>query len=120
MNNAKVDYDKVFSRFSDTGGFAKTSVRRGLSSAQKVALNRRGNELFNSGEVEAARRIFEATGYSDGLSRVGDSYRAQNRFLDALRMYWMAPDRAKCEPLFERLAAIIRNLAREDEAISDE
>jgi len=111
-----MDYKKVFGRFGgEASAFVKTTVPPGITSAQKAALNRRGNVLFNAGDIEGARRIFEVTGYSDGLSRVGDHYRSQNRFIDALRMYWVAPDRAKCEPLFEKLADIMRSLIREDE-----
>jgi len=114
-----MDLKKVFDKFGDESVFVKTTVPPNISSAQKVALNRRGNVLFNSGDVEGARRIFEVTGYSDGLSRVGDHYKAQNRFIDALRMYWMAPDRVKCEPLFEKMADIVRNLIREEEGFGD-
>jgi len=51
-----------------------------------------------------------ATGYSDGLSRIGDHYKSQNRFLEALHMYWIAPDRVKAEPLVMQLASIMQNL----------
>ena len=110
-----MDSKKIFGKFENSNVFVKTTVPPNITSAQKVALNRRGNMLFNSGDIENARRIFETTGYSDGLSRVGDYYKSKNRFLDALRMYWMAPDRAKCEPMFMQLAEIMRNLIREEE-----
>jgi hypothetical protein len=55
------------------------------------------------------------TGYSDGLSRVGDSYKSQNKTLDALQFYWMAHDRAKAEPMLEQLAGIIKTFLHEDE-----
>jgi len=110
-----MDFKNVFGRFGNANAFVKTTVPPAITSAQKVALNRKGNVLFNSGDVEGARRIFETTGYSDGLSRVGDHYKSQNRPIDALRMYWMAPDRVKCEPLFMKLAEIMRNLIREEE-----
>jgi len=109
-----MDFKKVFGKFGNSNVFVKTSVPPQITSAQKVALNRKGNVLFNSGDVEGARRIFETTGYSDGLSRVGDYYKLHNRPLDALRMYWMAPDRVKCEPLLMQLAGILRSLIREE------
>jgi len=115
-----MDYKNVFDKFGTANVFVKTTVPPKIDSAQKAALNRRGNTLFNSGDVESARRIFEATGYSDGLSRVGDHYKSQNRFVDALRMYWMAPDRVKCEPLFMKLADVMRNLIHEDEDPNNE
>lgn len=110
----------MFGKFGNTNAFVKTTVPPNITSAQKVALNRRGNVLINSGDVEGARRIFETTGYSDGLSRVGDYYKSQNRLVDALRMYWMAPDRVKCEPLFMQIAGIMRNLIREEEGHDNE
>ena len=54
------------------------------------------------------------TGYSDGLSRVGDYYKSQNRLIEALRMYRIAPDRNKAEPLIEQLAGIIKVLIESD------
>ena len=51
------------------------------------------------------------TGYSDGLSRIGDYYKSKNRFIEALHMYWIAPDRVKAEPLVAQLAGIIQNMA---------
>jgi len=110
-----MDFKKLFGRFGTSSAFVKRTVPPGITSAQKVALNRRGNVLFNSGDVEAARRIFETTGYSDGLSRVGDHYKSQNRLMDALKMYWMAPDRTKCEPIFMQIAEVMRNIINEGE-----
>lgn len=108
-----MDIKKVFGQNEPLKGFVKTTLPPGITGVQKVALNRKGNALLNEGKVEEARRIFEATGYSDGLSRVGDHYREQKRPLDALRMYWLAPDRTKSEPLVQQLAETIRALLNE-------
>ncbi|MCL2193019.1 MAG: hypothetical protein FWB78_06465 [Treponema sp.] len=115
-----MDFKKLFGKFEASNAFVKTTVPPSITSAQKVALNRKGNTLFNSGDIEAARRIFETTGYSDGLSRVGDYYKSQNRFIDALRMYWIAPDRTKCEPMFMQIADLMRNIIREEEVPKNE
>lgn len=90
-------------------GFLKTTDGEGaaLSAQQKALLNRRGNELFNVGDVETARRIFMATGYSDGLTRVGDHYIKENRAVDALKMYWAAHNRRQAEPIIENISAVI-------------
>jgi hypothetical protein len=106
-----MDYKKVFGKFEDENVFIKTTTQPSMDSARKVALNRKGNVLFNSGDVEGARRIFMTTGYSDGLSRIGDYYKSKNRFIEALHMYWIAPDRVKAEPLVMQLAGIIQNMA---------
>ena len=113
-----MNYKKVFDKFEGENTFIKTTVPPQVDSARKAALNRKGNVLYNSGDIEGARRIFMTTGYSDGLSRVGDYYKSQNRLIDALQMYWIAPDRTKYEPLITQLAGIMQNLihGKEDNA----
>jgi hypothetical protein len=115
-----MDYKKTFEKFAGQNGFIKTTVLPPMDGEQKAALNRKGNMLYNSGDIEGARRIFLTTGYSDGISRVGDHYRNCNRPLDALKMYWTAPDRTKQEPLLMRLAEIIQILIHEEEGLFDE
>lgn len=85
-----------------------------LTSAQKAALNRKGNELFNSGKIAEASRIFMATGYSDGLTRVGDSYLKKDKSLEALRFYFLAKNKRKSGPICEKIASIISLLLREN------
>ncbi|MDR0645402.1 MAG: hypothetical protein LBG05_10965 [Treponema sp.] len=101
------DYRKIFQE--QEGAFIKTSQKLPITSAQKVTLNRKGNVLFNEGNIEGAKRIFLTTGYSDGLSRIGDFYRSQGKLLDALRMYWIAPDRNKAEIIIVQLSAVIKD-----------
>ncbi|MDR0785640.1 MAG: hypothetical protein LBE74_07150 [Treponema sp.] len=102
------DYRKVFQE--QEVAFIKTSQQLPITSAQKVILNRKGNVLFNEGNIEGAKRVFLTTGYSDGLSRIGDYYKSQGKLLDALRMYWRAPDRNKAEIIIVQLSAVIKNL----------
>jgi len=109
-----MDYKKIFEKFEGKNIFVKTTVPSSVEGSEKAALNRKGNMLFNSGDIEGARRIFMTTGYSDGLSRVGDYYKSQNRLIEALRMYRIAPDRNKAEPLIEQLAGIIKVLIEND------
>ncbi len=109
-----MDRDSLFDRFEDQG-FIKTGQRPAIGSAQKAALNRKGNELLNAGDVEGARRIFLTTGYSDGIARVGDRYLQDGRSLEALRMYWTAPDKVKAEAIIVRLSAVIQKLVHEEE-----
>jgi len=90
----------------------------GVEPDRKVKLNRKGNELFNSGDVEGARRIFQTTGYSDGLIRVGDSYLAAKRPLDALKMYTLARDDKRSEKLIDTAAKVIQYLLSEKEEIN--
>ncbi len=81
-----------------------------LDSEKKALLNRKGNEFFNTGDIESARRIYITTGYSDGLSRVGDVYVSKGRELDALKLYWLAHNKRKADPLIQKLARIIETV----------
>ena len=110
-----MDIKKTFEKFDDGNAFIKVTTQAPVDSSQKAALNRKGNQLFNEGNVEGARRVFMTTGYSDGLSRVGDYYKSKERQLEALKMYWIAPDRKKSGPLIEQLAGIMKSLLHEDE-----
>ncbi|MDR0443109.1 MAG: hypothetical protein LBH44_06870 [Treponema sp.] len=110
-----MDYKKAFEKFDKQNSFIKVTSVKPVEGSQKAALNRKGNQLFNSGNIEGARRIFMTTGYSDGLSRVGDYYKSEKRPLEALRMYWLAPNKTKSEPLLEQLAALMQSLINDDE-----
>ena len=110
-----MDYKKHFEKFNDEKGFIKETVPVSMNGTQKAALNRKGNFLLNSGDVETARRIFLTTGYSDGISRIGDYYKSHSRMIDALRMYWIAPDHTKSTQILVLLSDLIRNLLQEEE-----
>ncbi|MDR0878009.1 MAG: hypothetical protein LBN21_08150 [Treponema sp.] len=115
-----MDYKNVFEKFEEQNVFVKTTKAPSIDGAQKAALNRKGNVLYNSGDVEGARRIFLTTGYSDGLSRVGDHYKSRGSLLDALKMYWIAPDRTKSEPIIMQLSTLLQQLLHEEEDQGDE
>jgi len=109
---------EAFERFAGEQVFIKETAKGPanlfLSSAQKAELNRKGNALLNGGDVEGARRVFLTTGYSDGLSRVGDAYKKQGRVLDALNLYLRAPDRGKANEVYLGLALLIKGLIHEE------
>ena len=109
-----MDYKMVFEKHKDQNSFIKTTKKPAIDGSQKAALNRNGNILYNSGDIEGARRIFITTGYSDGLVRIGDYYNSKGRPLDALRMYWIAPDRKKAEPIIMQLSTVIHNLVHDE------
>ena len=85
-----------------------------LNSEQKVILNRKGNELFNQGNIEGARRIYTTTGYSDGLTRVGDKYMESNQSIKALKQYVLAHNKGKSEAIYEKMAMVISKLLKEN------
>lgn len=96
-------------------GFLKTGSppSRTVSSEQRTALVRKGNQLFNAGNVEQAKRVFLTTRYTDGIIRVGDYYMKNNKPLEAFRMYWLAPERRKSEQLIEKMAGVVRTWLEE-------
>ncbi|MGI5171997.1 hypothetical protein H0R92_00120 [Treponema sp. OMZ 840] len=99
------DLKKIFEK-QQSGGFIKTSDTPvgSLTSEQKVLLNRKGNVLFNQGDIQNAKRLFITTGYSDGLTRVGDVYQEEGDILSALKFYLLAHNTAKSELLYEKIA----------------
>ena len=84
-----------------------------LPREKRVALIRKGNELFNDGNIELAKRIFLTTRYTDGLVRLGDYYYEQKQPLEAFRMYYAAPYRRRTGVMVEQMAQIIKEWLRE-------
>ena len=111
---------KLLEKFDDQNAFIKVSEPSPVVGADKAMLNRKGNQIFNDGDIESAKRIFITTGYSDGLSRTGDYYKSKDKPLEALKMYWMAHDRNKAGPLIEKLAYLLQDILHEDENIPEE
>ncbi len=112
-----MDTEKVKSTVSAheiPDGFIKVTEKplANLSSEQKALLNRKGNALFNDGKYDAACRIFVTTGYSDGLTRIGDLYEKQNKDLSALKYYWLANNKKKAEPIIEKIASLISKIIK--------
>jgi len=98
-------------------GFLKITESRAaqMSKEQRVALIRKGNDLFNQKKYDLAKKIFLTTGYSDGLIRLGNLYMNQNMPLEAFRMYWLAPDRKKVDAMLEKTVGIIKKWLQEGE-----
>jgi hypothetical protein len=107
---------KLFERFT-ADCLIKTAdmPTPGVEPDRKVKLNRKGNELFNGGDIEAARRIFQTTGYSDGLIRIGDLYLSERRPVEALKMYRLARDDQRSERLISTAAQVIQYLLKAEE-----
>jgi hypothetical protein len=103
-------------------GFLKITGSRPkeLPDEQRIGLIRKGNALFNEKRFDLAKRIFITTGYSDGLIRLGDLYVKEGKPLEALRMYWLAPDREKVDVLLEGTVQVLRKwLKEENEKVGD-
>ena len=97
-------------------GFIKVGrqTNTSLSGEQKTALIRKGNELFNAGQIDQAKRIFLTTGYTDGLVRVGDYYYKKQDLFEAIRMYWLAPAPDKKLLIVEQMASTVQRWLKED------
>ena len=107
--------DVMEKHFPDEGLIKSTDRPTGtLESAQKAQLNRRGNILFNAGDVESARRIFQTTGYSDGLRRIAEYYLGDRQPVLALKMFRLAHDEARSAQLIGKAAAAIRTMLEEE------
>lgn len=91
----------------DSNFFLKTTVAE-LSSEQKSVLNRKGNEFFTAGKIEMAAKIFTTTGYSDGLTRVGDFFYQKNEKLTALRYYQLAHNRNNVDVIVKDIARLLQ------------
>lgn len=85
-----------------------------ISPQQRSTLVRKGNELFNRGNVEQAKRIFLSVGYTDGIIRLGDHYYDKRKPLEAFRMYWLARDQHKTELMAEKMASVLRIWLKEE------
>ena len=91
-------------------GFLKivAPVRTEVDSARKAALIRKGNQLYNEGDIATAKKIFLTLGYTDGIARVGDYHYNKNEYWEAYRLYRLAPAPDKAEHLARRMADVIR------------
>jgi hypothetical protein len=114
--NALIASRGGFLKETAIGETAKPGTR--IDPSQKALLNRKGNMLFNEGNIEGARRIFITTGYSDGLSRVGDYYRKQGRVIDALQMYEIAHNKRKADELIKNMALLVKTMLTESVSFS--
>jgi len=87
-----------------------------LQPHDRLVLIRKGNELFNSGQIEKAARIFVATAYKDGLIRVGDYYYFDMKNpLKALHYYMEAQYKKRIRELAERMAVVVKRWMTEDQ-----
>ena len=89
--------------------------RAKLPHDKKAALIRKGNELFNRGEIELAKRIFLTAGYSDGLIRLGELYEEKKQPLEAFRMYYAAPHKRRISEMLEQMAGVIQKWLQQDD-----
>ena len=84
-----------------------------MTEKERVALIRKGNELYNEGKIEEAIRIFTATGYKDGLTRVGDMYFFDMKMpIIAYKYYKLAWRTDRINDIFERMIFALQSLVK--------
>ncbi|HOV38012.1 MAG TPA: hypothetical protein PLG79_04760 [Spirochaetales bacterium] len=103
-----MDIDSLFKGKPEEGFLVRITPAPDLPAEQRVTLIRKGDALFNEGNIDLAKRIFITVRYGDGLIRIGDYHLKRNEFLEAFRMYWAANEKVKSEKLIEKMAAVIR------------
>lgn len=88
-----------------------------MDSKERIELIRKGNELFNSGDIRQAAAIFIKTGYRDGITRVADHYfYDMKQPLVALKFYRMVNRQDKVGEIFERMVFALGKLLGKDTA----
>jgi hypothetical protein len=102
--------------FLKISGLAPKTLKR----EERAALIRKGNELFNKGKYDLAKRIYITTGYSDGLIRMAEYYLSIKEPLEALKMYWIAPHKKRVEGMIEKSAQILSKWLKEKECKEEE
>ena len=84
-----------------------------MTEKERVALIRKGNELFNDGKLEDAIKIFTATGYQDGLTRVGDLYFFDKKMpIIAYKYYKLAGRKDRINDIFNRMIFALQSLVK--------
>lgn len=87
----------------------------------RIALIRRGNELFNNGDLKNSLKIFLSTNYNDGIIRVADVlYFDKKDKISAVKLYKRANHKKVLDDFAEKAAAVIRTLLNEDKRIEEE
>jgi len=75
-----------------------------MDAKQRASLIREGNAAFNSGDIRKAREVFLATGYQDGLLRLGDHFMYEKKLpMLAYGYYKKAGRQDKVEEIFQRM-----------------
>ena len=86
-----------------------------MNEKERIKLIRLGNEYFNKGEIEKAKKIFIQTKYRDGLTRLADYYFYEKKMpLVALTYYKMVNRKEKVQEIFERMVFALGKLLGKD------
>lgn len=92
-----------------------------MNNEERVRLIRKGNELFNKGDITGAAAIFVKTGYRDGITRVADYYFFDKKLpLIALKFYKMVNHKERVDEIFARMVFALGKLLKSDSPEGEE
>jgi len=74
-----------------------------INDKSRALLIRKGNQLFNEGDISAAEKIFNTTNYKDGLIRIGDFYYNKGQPLKAIVYYRKASFTPRIKEMAEKM-----------------
>src|SRR4030042_4283018 len=80
----------------------------------RAKLIRKGNEFFQSGDINSAEKIFITVDYKDGLVRLGDHYLKVKNIYKSAEMYFMSENKSKINTFCKKCALIIEKFLTED------
>ncbi len=84
-----------------------------MKDEEKVALARKGNEYFNSGNVSEAIKYFVKADYRDGIMRVADFYYYDKKQpLIAFKFYKMINRKDRVDEIFARMMFALGKLLK--------
>ncbi|MCL2026034.1 MAG: hypothetical protein FWG92_04435 [Leptospirales bacterium] len=87
-----------------------------MEQKQRVELIRKGNELFNKGDIETAAKVFIKTVYKDGLTRVADYYFFDKKLpLNALPYYRMVNRKDMVDEIYQRMFFALGKMLGQDQ-----
>ncbi len=87
-----------------------------MDNSERVELIRRGNELFNEGNVYQAMKIFVKSRYRDGILRAADViYYDKKQPLVALQFYKMIKRQDRVEEILGRMVFAFSRFIKDDE-----
>ena len=93
---------------------------KGVDEEDRVKLIRRGNELFNQGDIVNSLKIFLATDYKDGIIRVADYFYFDKKdLIKGIKLYKKAGFQKRVDEFAEKAAQIIHLLLEEDKQIQE-
>lgn len=86
-----------------------------MSSKDRAELIRKGNQLFNKGDIVKAAKVFETVHYVDGLIRIGDYYYGKKELVNSLIYYKKANYKKRIEQLAPEMAKVFKSWIKEED-----